>query len=117
MLVFTKPIELDPIMLLIHESNSPLAQHPFNNRDLADAMNRALADAAGSDFAYIRMIEPEETGLSRWRLEWEAYGWPAGTYTADRGIRTPGEIRKELPYYVVVVLRKLSEKKIYLGQT
>lgn len=116
MIIHVEPLELDPILLLMHESNNPLAQHPFNNRHLADAMNRALESIAGTDFAFVRMVEPEETGLSRWRLEWEHYGFGAGSYTAGRG-DTPNTIRKALPYHLIPVMRALAGRNLELTRT
>lgn len=117
MIVRIEPVELDPIMMLLHECNSHLARNPFEDRILAEALNKALEEIAGSEFMYVRMVPPADNGLSRWTLEWNGWNDEPQRFVAHRGITKPREVRAALPKSVVAALRTLSDRTITLDNS
>lgn len=113
MIVEAKPVVIDPLLLLMHEAPK-WVYHPFDERYLADAMNKALDNeiSASGPFSSIRFIPPSDTGLSRWRLEWERWGKEPETYTADRGVTTVAGLREGIPKDVLDVIHRLSRRRI-----
>jgi len=115
MILETKPVVVDPLLLLMHEPND-WVYHPFDDEILAAAMNKALEGelSASGPFSRITFLTPSATGLSRWRLEWERWGAPPETYTADRGVRTITELRAGIPADVLEVVHRLSRRRLEL---
>lgn len=109
MKLFAKPVEVDPIYLLLHGPRK-YASHPFDDSALADAINQRIADALslGGKLARLEMVPPSETGLSRWMLRWEFSGGAEESYFADCGLSAPSQVRFGLPAEVVSVLRAMA---------
>lgn len=107
-------VELDPVYLLIHEPSSSLGDSPFAGYVLQQAINRWLEDHTPDGYAFVTMEPPGPYG-SRWSLSWRKWEEEEPViWTADRRIRTPGEIREALPAEIVFVLRALARTTLYL---
>lgn len=113
MILQTKPVLVDPLLLLMHEPND-WAYHPFDEACLAFAINKSLEVelSASGPFSSIVFVAPSGTGLSRWRLEWERWGKDPETYVADRGVTTVTGLRAGIPADVLEVIHRLSRRTL-----
>jgi hypothetical protein len=113
MILETKPVVVDPLLLLMHEPND-WVYHPFDDDMLAAAMNKVLGYelSASGPFSRIEFITPAASGLSRWRLMWERWGKEPETFTADRGVRTVTDLREGIPADVLEVIHRLSRRRL-----
>lgn len=106
-------VQVDPILLLMHEPNDPLAEPPLDEYVLERILNDWLVTHCPDDLFYLRFVPPRDSGLSRWSLEWHAYEDEHLTrWSAPRGLRRPKTIREALPRSIMSAIRALSHSSI-----
>lgn len=113
MIIETRAVVIDPLLLLMHECPR-WVYHPFDERYLADAMNKALENELSSSgpFSTVYFVPPNESGLSRWSLAWERWGKERESFTADRGVQTVAGLREGIPADVLEVISRLSRRRL-----
>lgn len=107
-------VEIDPLFLLIHETNSKFANHWLDNRALSRPIDQWLDDHLPDGYCLL-MFEPPTFLGTRWTLSWQKWGEDARFWISNRGHCTPGDIRRSLPPEIAVTLRALSRATLTLS--
>lgn len=115
MIIETRPIVVDPLLLLLTNEDGRFAPHPFEDWYLAAALNRELEKelSAAGPFCDLRFIHPADNHETlRWSLVWQRWDGPFERYIVTEDVNTVTALRKGLPKDVLDAIHRLSRKRV-----